>query len=98
MVFFAEMSYYSNMPPTDPLTTRLDRNGRIVLPAAARKALGIEAGDELVVEIRKGSVRLRTFEDTVADARAILRDGGGRPLKDLSSELLALRKKGLWDG
>jgi AbrB family looped-hinge helix DNA binding protein len=79
------------------LSTRVDRNGRIVLPAAARRALGVTTGDALVVQIEDGTVRLRTFADTAVAARAKLRDAlGAASPGDLAQELVALRRQGLW--
>ena len=37
-----------------PLKLRIGRKGYIILPKAVRKAVGIEEGDEVIVEIRDG--------------------------------------------
>jgi AbrB family looped-hinge helix DNA binding protein len=39
---------------------QVDRNGRIVLPAEFRRALGVKAGDYLVIDIEGGRVELMT--------------------------------------
>lgn len=79
------------------LSTRVDRNGRIVLPAAARRALGVTTGDAVIVQIEDGTVRLRTFAETAAAARAKLRTALGADAPgDLAQELIALRRQGLW--
>ncbi len=55
------------------LTTRLGGNGRIVLPAAARRALGIETGDELVVTVEGQEIRLMTVREAARRAQALVR-------------------------
>ena len=54
-------------------TTRVAEGGRIVIPAAARKALGIEPGDEVVLQLEDDGLRilsrkqaLRNLQDMVA--------------------------------
>lgn len=83
-----------------PLRTSVDRNGRIVLPAEARRALGVTAGDQLLVEIADGVVRLRTFADAAAEARDRVRKKlKGKAGAKLADELIALRRDGgLWNG
>ena len=41
-------------------TVKLGSNGRLVIPAEYRKALGVEEGDELVVRFKDGELRLST--------------------------------------
>lgn len=41
-------------------TVKLGSNGRLVIPAEYRKALGVEEGDELVVRFEDGELRLST--------------------------------------
>lgn len=51
-------------------TVRLDERGRLVLPAALRRRLGMRAGDELVVrEEGDGSLRV---ESRLTAARALI--------------------------
>ncbi len=40
------------------MNTMLSANGRVLLPATARRVLGLKAGDTLRVEIERGGVRL----------------------------------------
>jgi AbrB family looped-hinge helix DNA binding protein len=39
-------------------TTRLASNGRVVIPAEVREALGLTAGEEFEVVVEKGEIRL----------------------------------------
>lgn len=77
--------------------TKLDRNGRVVLPAETRRALGLETGDALSVEVDGDSLVLRTFAATVDAARTRLRESlGAEATASLSDDLIALRRSGLW--
>lgn len=90
-------SYYLPYLPDMADSTRLDRHGRVVLPAAARRALGLSAGDELAVEVRDGVISLRTFAATAAVARARVREAlGPEATAGLADDLLEQRRRGLW--
>ena len=52
---------------------RVDPAGRIVLPAAIRKALEIHDGDVLVMSVNDRSVRLHTVDAALERVRAIAR-------------------------
>ena len=41
---------------TTPQTVRVSSKHQIAIPAAARRQLGIEAGDELIVDVRPGTL------------------------------------------
>ena len=63
--------------------TRLDRHGRVVIPAAYRKALGIKAGDEVTVRLDDGEIRIVTLADAIQHAQDLVKARtGGRPLVD----------------
>lgn len=49
---------------------RVNEEGRVVIPAALRRGLGITAGQELVITRQGGGLLLRTFDQAVADAQA----------------------------
>jgi AbrB family looped-hinge helix DNA binding protein len=42
------------------IKTQLGKNGRVVIPAQYRKALGISEGDELLVTLDQGMIRIST--------------------------------------
>lgn len=48
-------------------------NGRLVIPAELRAALGMEEGGAFLVSLEKGSVRLRPLADVVAEVQAEIR-------------------------
>ena len=47
-------------------------NGRIVIPASYRKALGIEPGDEVVMDVRGDEIRISRLSAAVRRAQAIV--------------------------
>jgi AbrB family looped-hinge helix DNA binding protein len=51
----------------DETRMRVNENGRIVIPANFRKALGIEPGDEVVLSIEDDELRISTVE--ISEAR-----------------------------
>ena len=52
---------------------RIDQQGRIVIPAECRAAAGLKPGDELLIEaIGEGQLRLRTREQAIKEAQAIV--------------------------
>ena len=53
--------------------TRINQQGRIVIPAQCRAAAGLKPGDELLIEaIGEGELRLRTPEQAIKEAQAIV--------------------------
>ena len=57
----------------EPKRVRVDPAGRIVLPAAIRKALEIHNGDVLVMSVNDRTVRLHTVDAALERVRAIAR-------------------------
>lgn len=43
---------------TDHTIARINPNGRIVIPAAFRKALGLESGDAVALTLENGRIRI----------------------------------------
>lgn len=72
--------------------TRLNENGRIVIPAAIRERLGIGPGDELVLRIEDNELRIISMRHRLQRAQQLVREHvkGGRSLVD---ELIAERRK-----
>lgn len=72
--------------------TRLGAGGRIVVPAAFRRALGVEVGDPLVLVLEDGEMRVVSVPRAVARAQSRVRryvPEGAR----LADELLAERRR-----
>lgn len=71
---------------------RLGEGGRLVIPAEYRKALGIEAGDELVLVLEEDGLRVTTPQEGIRRAKALVRSyiPEGRRLSD---ELVEERRR-----
>jgi AbrB family looped-hinge helix DNA binding protein len=72
--------------------TRLNENGRIVIPAGFRKRLGISAGDQLVLWIADDELRIASLKRHVLRAQRLVR----RHVKagvSLVDELIAERRE-----
>jgi len=52
---------------------KLNANGRVVIPATLRKALDLRPGDELIMRIDNGELRLSTRRQALARARRMVR-------------------------
>jgi AbrB family looped-hinge helix DNA binding protein len=49
--------------------TRVNENGRVVIPVSFRKALGIEVGDEIVLRIEDDKLRITTQRQRIQRAQ-----------------------------
>jgi bifunctional DNA-binding transcriptional regulator/antitoxin component of YhaV-PrlF toxin-antitoxin module len=52
---------------------RVSQSGRLSLPAKFRKAVGLERGGEVVVELDGREIRIMTVNEVVARAQAMTR-------------------------
>lgn len=71
---------------------RVNENGRVVIPASFRKALGIKAGDEVILRIENDELRITTLKRRLERAQRLVRAHvkAGTSLVD---ELLAERRE-----
>ena len=71
--------------------TKIGKGGRIVLPANFRKVLGVKPGDELILSLRDGELRIFTPRQAIKRAQGMLRryipEG-----RSLSEELIQERR------
>ena len=76
--------------------TRVNENGRVVIPASFRKALGINAGDEVVLRIEDDELRITTLKRRLERAQRLVRKHvkAGASLAD---ELIAERREAARD-
>jgi len=73
-------------------TVVLGESGRIVLPAAIRKELGLKAGDRLTVISDAGAIRILSRKMALASIRAdIIKHRGS--LEGILDEFLAERRE-----
>lgn len=71
---------------------RVNENGRIVIPASFRKALGINVGDEVVLRIKDDELRISSLKQRIERAQRLVR----RHVKvgvSLADELIAERRE-----
>ena len=71
---------------------RVNENGRLVIPASYRKALGIDAGDEVVLRIEDDELRISTLKRRLERARRRIRRYV-KPGRSLAGELIAERRE-----
>ena len=79
--------------------TRVNENGRVVIPASFRKALGIEVGDEVVLRIEDNELRITTQQRRIQRAQRRIQRAQRRARNyvqrgtSLVSDLLAERRE-----
>jgi AbrB family looped-hinge helix DNA binding protein len=76
--------------------TRVNQNGRVVIPAAFRKRLGICVGDELELRIEEDELRISTLRHNIARAQRLIRKHVKRG-SSLVDELIAERRQAARD-
>lgn len=72
--------------------TVLAANGRIVIPAAIREALGFKPGEILVMAVHDGELRVESFEARLARIQGEIRQLVGTE-RSLADELIADRRE-----
>ncbi|MCX6089979.1 MAG: AbrB/MazE/SpoVT family DNA-binding domain-containing protein [Candidatus Atribacteria bacterium] len=74
------------------MKTTIGEGGRLVIPAAYRKALGLKPGDEVLLMLEDGEIRMMSTRQAIARAQALLRcyipEG-----RSLSQELIQERRE-----
>ncbi|HEV2350401.1 MAG TPA: AbrB/MazE/SpoVT family DNA-binding domain-containing protein [Terriglobia bacterium] len=71
---------------------RVNENGRVVLPAAFRKALDIHPGDQVVARLEGGEVRITTLRRRIERIQRQVRQYV-KPEISLADELIAERRE-----
>lgn len=72
--------------------SRINENGRIVIPSSFRKVLGIKPGDTLVMRIENNELRIATLRQRLEWAQKAIRQHVPRSTS-LAGELIADRRK-----
>ncbi len=74
-------------------TVTMDGAGRLVLPVAVRKALGLKAGSQLILEVEGDEVHLRTRDTAIRRAQALLAPYRPKDGSLVSDQLIAERRE-----
>jgi AbrB family looped-hinge helix DNA binding protein len=73
---------------------RVSESGRISIPAEFRKAVGLEHGGNVVIELVGREIRIRTIDEVVAQAQAIARRlTAGKPDASVDAFLAERRRE-----
>lgn len=80
------------MTMENEVRTRLNENGRLIIPASFRKALGIALGDEVILRLEEDELRLTTRKHRIARAQRNARKYVPRGVS-LADELIAERRE-----
>jgi AbrB family looped-hinge helix DNA binding protein len=72
--------------------TRINENGRVVIPASFRKALGLQPGDPVVLRIENNELRITTLRQRLAKAQQLVRKHVPAT-RSLVKELIAERRE-----
>jgi AbrB family looped-hinge helix DNA binding protein len=71
---------------------RVNENGRVVIPAPYRKALGIKPGDEVILRMEDDELRITTMQRRIERAQRRVRQYV-KPGVSLVDELIAERRE-----
>ena len=71
---------------------RLNENGRVVIPADFRKALGVKPGDEVILRMEDNELRITTLKRRIERAQRRARKYV-KPGVSLVDELIAERRE-----
>jgi antitoxin PrlF len=74
------------------MKTKIREGGRLVIPSAYRKALGLKPGDEVLLSLEDGEMRVVSTRQAVVRAQALVRRYVPKNRK-LSEELIKDRRE-----
>jgi AbrB family looped-hinge helix DNA binding protein len=74
------------------MKTKIREGGRLVIPSAYRKALGLKPGDEVLLSLEDGEIRVVSTRQAVARAQTLVRHYIPKGRK-LSEELIKDRRE-----
>ena len=71
--------------------TKIDKHGRVVIPADYRRALGLRSGDSLTIKLDDGALRLVTLAQSIREAQESVAKYVDKD-RSLVAELIAERR------
>lgn len=77
---------------------RIGEGGRVIIPAPYRRAMGVQPGDELIIHMYDGELRLFSQAEALKRLRAAVKPAHGKARESKASanrtdDFLAFRKK-----
>jgi AbrB family looped-hinge helix DNA binding protein len=77
------------------IKTKIAEGGRIVIPAEYRQALGVQVGDEVILELDGKELHIFTLEQAIKRAQELV-SRYVYPERSLADELIAERRREGW--
>jgi len=71
---------------------KIGQNGRLVLPAAIRRLAGLKVGDEVVMHVENGEVRLMAVQQAIRRTQEVCKEYLPKG-KSMVGELIAERRR-----
>jgi AbrB family looped-hinge helix DNA binding protein len=73
---------------------KVSKSGRLSIPAGFRKAIGIDLGGDVVIELNGREIRIRTVDEVIAQAQALARRlTAGKPDASVDAFLAERRRE-----
>ena len=92
MTLKSKMADENATSTSEEARARVNENGRLVIPAAFRKALQIKAGDEVVLRLEDDELHISTLKRRLERAQRMLKRHL-RPGESLVEELISERRE-----
>ncbi len=77
------------------IRAKIAEGGRIVIPSEYRQALGVQVGDEVILELDGKELRIFTLEQAVKRAQRLVSQFVS-PERSLADELIKERRREAW--
>jgi AbrB family looped-hinge helix DNA binding protein len=74
-------------------STSIDKSGRLIVPAALRRQLGIRPGDRLHLRVVDGELRISTWQQAVDRVQKSLAEYRPGDQEELTSEILIRERR-----
>ncbi|MGH6945476.1 MAG: AbrB/MazE/SpoVT family DNA-binding domain-containing protein [Geminicoccaceae bacterium] len=72
---------------------RVDKAGRVLIPARSCRQMGLAPGDAVILEVREGGLQVRPYKRAIEEAQAIIRKYVPDPTRSLADELIEERRR-----
>lgn len=76
----------------DFIKSKVDQTGRILIPASHRQLLHLTPGEDVILQVVEGELRIRSFKDSAKHARKLVAQFNTEK-KDLVELLFQMRKE-----